>query len=178
MRGRVCVAGDNLRGSSIRWVLAVFGTLVGLGAVAAVVTAVVLVLAPGGDSEGDIEAAPGERWLTASVDPNAPYLPTLANAEFAAGPNRVSFTVTDQRGLSVGDLLVSVTLFDLRSLTREQSPVAVTTVAAEFIDYAGETPVPGAHTHAEGSSVSDGAHFVGVGDEYILTIPSIHFTFE
>ena len=147
----------------MQWVLAALGTLVGLGAVAAVVTAVVLVLATGGDSEGSADASPGERWLTASVDPNAPYLPTLANAEFAAGPNRVSFTVTDQRGLSVGDLLVSVTLFDLRTLTREQSPVAVTTVAAEFIDYAGVTPVPGEHTHADGSSVSDHAHFVGVG---------------
>ena len=105
----------------------------------------------------------GSRWQTVRVDVEAPFLPTLANAEFAVGANRLSFTVVGERGLALAGLRVQVRLFDLEDLASDPEPAASSTQFAQFIRYGDVDPVPASHRHAEGSSLSDNARFVGVG---------------
>jgi len=157
--------------------------LSGLAVAAAVVVVAVIFAAgsdagPGAGSGGatenvvdssDRESAVGRsRWTAVEVGLNAPFLPTLANAEFAVGANRLSFTVTDARNLSVADLDIQVRLFDLSNLDSDPDPPAQSTQFARFIDYGAVSPVPSAHTHSpdsnlSGSSLSDEARYVGAG---------------
>ena len=102
---------------------------------------------------------PADRWAVAAVDANAPYLPTLANQDVAAGANRLSFTVQDARGVIRGDLSVQASLYDLER-DRERP---VRRQFARFIAYGEEAPLPSAHSHAEGASLSDNARNVGAG---------------
>ena len=142
------------------------------GLVVAAVVAIVLLAAGGGDAnssdpldanESGVRGAPVSRWTTVEVGLNAPYLPTLANAEFAVGANRLSFTVMDERSLSVADLAIRVRLFDLSELETSPDPLAHSTQFAQFIDYGDVSPVPAAHTHGADSSLSDQARYVGAG---------------
>ena len=105
----------------------------------------------------------GSRWLTVQVDSEAPFLPTLANVEFAVGVNRLSFTVVGERGLALAGLQIQVQLFDLGDLELEPEPAASSTQFAQFISYGDVDPVPASHRHAEGASLSDNARFVGAG---------------
>ena len=99
------------------------------------------------------------RWAVVEVDPEAAFLPTLANADIGAGANRLSFTVQDDRGQIRGDLVVQVGIYDVA--VDPDTPLA--TAFAQFISYESESPLPSAHTHAEGGSLSDDARYVGAG---------------
>ena len=106
----------------------------------------------------DAESRPGNRWGVIEVDPEAPYLPTLANATLGAGANRLSFTIQDARGQIRGDLDVRVGIYDIAI----DPDVAVSEQFAQFISYEAETPLPASHRHA-GASPSDQARYVGAG---------------
>ena len=137
---------------------------VALMVVVVVIVAAVALVVLWGDSDDSMAGIPsGGRWQAVRVDPEAPFLPTLANTEFAVGANRLSFTVVDARGLSLADLRVQVRLFDLGDLASNPEPMAVSTQVAQFISYSDVDPVPDSHRHAEGSSLSDNARYIGVG---------------
>ena len=116
----------------------------------------------GGDGDAvaadDPNAPPADRWSVVRVDPEAPYLPTLANADVSAGPVRLSFTIQDREGHIRGDLEVRARLYDLES--DPETPVL--DQFARFISFEG-APLPQAHTHAEEASLSDAARNVGAG---------------
>ncbi len=100
-----------------------------------------------------------DRWTLIELDPNAPFLPTLANADVGVGPNRLSFTIQDERGRIRPDLTVRVALYDLAA----DAGVPVLAQFARFISYAAESPLPAPHQHAAGASLSDNARYVGAG---------------
>ena len=106
-----------------------------------------------------------DRWTLIQLDPNAPFLPTLANADVGVGPNRLSFTVQDQRGRIRPDLTVRVALYDLAA--DPEQPVLAQ--FAQFISFAAESPLPAQHQHAAGASLSDNARYVGAG---IYVVPA------
>ncbi len=145
----------------------------GVRAVALILALVVVplialgVLLTAGDDSDDVVIArqepTGGRWQTVRVDPEAPFLPTLANAEFAVGQNRLSFTVVGEQGTSLAGLQVRVRLFDLGDLESNPEPATSSTQFARFISYADVGPVPRIHRHAGGASLSDNARFVGAG---------------
>ena len=143
------------------WPVAVLIT----AAVAVIIALVVILAQDDGDGAGSAVVAadtpdPGfDRWTVVQVDPNAPFLPTLANAELAVGANRLSFTITGETGSIRSDLTVRVGLFDLAS--DPDQPVAVQ--FAQFIAYGAEAPIPANHAHADGASLSDDAQYVGPG---------------
>ena len=139
-------------------------------AIAAVVGAALLttllVILLDGDEGGSGAAAPADPWAVIEVDPQAPFLPTLANADLAVGANRLSFTIQDVDGIIRGDLVVAVDLYDLEADARQ--PVAQ--ASATFIPYGGESPLPAVHVHAEGGSLSDDARYVGRG---VYVVPAL-----
>ena len=162
--GRVHI--DVLRGVRSR----ALGRRVALGGagigVALLVTAAALLIVFWPDSAERV-AAPAvavdggsgpDRWSVIQVDPRRAYLPTLANAELAVGPTRLSFTVQDRRGAIVDDVDVQVGLYDL-GRDRDR-PVSRHT--ARFIPYR-DAPYPEAHVHAGGASSSDDTLNVGAG---------------
>ena len=106
-----------------------------------------------------------DRWAVIQLDPNAPFLPTLANADVGVGPNRLSFTVQDERGRIRPDLTVRVALYDLAA----DPNVPVLAQFAQFISFAAESPLPVPHQHAAGASLSDNARYVGAG---IYVVPA------
>ena len=65
----------------------------------------------------------------------------------------------DDRGQIRGDLTVRVGIYDLA--VDPDTPVA--TAFAQFISYEAESPLPPAHGHAAGGSLSDNARYVGAG---------------
>lgn len=129
--------------------------MVGLTLAMGLFTALVAVLL----IDGDDSIQPFNRWALIEVDPSAPYLPTLANADVGAGANRLSFTVQDSRGLIRGDLQVRVAIYDIAL----DSDTPVSEQFAQFISYESESPLPVRHVHAEGSSLSENARYVGAG---------------
>ena len=137
-----------------RWKRGPWLPVLALGAIVpAAVIVVVVVLTVGGKDDAGVALPVGvDPWEAVIVDPNAAYLPTIANADLAVGRNRLTFVVQDREGFSVSDLEIVARLYDLggdRSRpVREES--------AEFIDFGAESPVPEAHTHPE-DSVSDDA---------------------
>ena len=149
-------------GRSIPWPAAVLIAT----AVAVIIALTVVLLTQDGGGAADAGVrnadAPGaglDRWTVVQVDTNAPFLPTLANAELAIGANRLSFTITGQNGRIRGDLTVRVGLFDLSS----DPDLPVAEQFAQFIAYGAESPIPTNHAHADGASLSDDARYVGAG---------------
>ena len=142
---------------SVRW------AAVGLVIVAGVVAlSAMLLLAAGNDADTVPAVTPptgAARWQHVEVNRDAPFLPVLANTDLAAGANRLSFTVQDADGISRAGLRVAVKLYNLDA--DPDTPVGQQ--FARFIDYGAVTPVPAAHRHTEGSSLSDNARYVGAG---------------
>ena len=136
------------------WVVALAGSLaIGAGVVLSVL------LLGSEESNGGADVSGGDRWRVVTLDPDAPYLPTLANQELAVGANRISFTVTAPNGLTLADLRIGASLYDLDS----DPDNTVARQFATFISYGSEVPVPLDHRHAQGASLSDNARFVGAG---------------
>lgn len=129
-----------------------FGITLGMGVFTALVAFLVI-----GTEDG--RGRDPNRWTLITVDPGAAFLPTLANADIGAGANRLSFTVQDERGQIRGDLTVRVGIYDVA--VDPDRPVA--TAFAQFISYEAESPLPSAHAHAAGGSLSDNARYVGAG---------------
>ena len=138
----------------------VLGVVALVAAVVVGVLAVVLALSSGDEDAVSGGAAAGlDRWDLVQAGGEAPYLPTLANADLSVGMNRLSFTVQDARGLTVSDVDVVARIYDLER-DRERP---VDSVAAFFISYGAESPLPQAHRHVGGSGVSDAGRYVGAG---------------
>ena len=136
------------------------GVVALVAALVAGVFALVLALDESNGGEVSAGAAAGlDRWDLVQAGSEAPYLPTLANADLSVGPNRLSFTVQDADGLIVSDVVVVASLYNLER--DRQRPVR--SAAAEFVPYGAESPVPEGHRHAGGSSLSDASRFVGAG---------------
>ena len=129
----------------------IFAITLGMG----LFTALVAVLLIDGEAAG----RPLNRWSPIEVRADAPYLPTLANADLGAGANRLSFTIQDARGRIRGDLTVRVAIYDIAI----DPDTPVSEQSAEFVPYGAESPLPEDHVHAEGASLSDNAHHVGAG---------------
>lgn len=143
----------NGRWRSGRWLPA---AAVGAAALVGAIVAGIL-LATGGDSTEETALPAGvDPWDAVTVDADAAYLPTIANADLAVGSNRLTFVVQDREGFSASDLEIRTSLYDLSGdrtrPVREED--------AEFIDFGAESPVPEAHTHAEGGELSDAALYI------------------
>ena len=142
---------------SARWAAA---GLVIVASVVALSAALLLASGSGADAVPVATSPSGvARWQQVEVNRYAPFLPVLANADLAVGANRVSFTVRDADGINRSGLRVAVNLYNLA--VDPETPVGQQ--FARFIDYGEVSPVPAAHRHADGTSLSDNARFVGAG---------------
>ncbi len=146
--------------------IAVVGAALMAAAAGVAIAAAVLALS-GGSSQSGLPAD-ADSWDVIRVDADLAYLPTLANADLAVGPTRLSFVVQDADAIIVSDVDVVASLYDLER-DREH---AVSTQPAAFIPYGAESPVPTPHRHADGSP-SDDARSVGAG-VYVVPVTFTH----